>query len=213
MLTDFVLSTVPRTLSTDFVLTVIKPHPLDLLDLLDLLVMHHSQLHSLIRSSIRSCAPTSCDSCYLRARTSSDDKAVRHRGVAAGTPTPPRFACHFALVGQRRRPLKRTASQLMDARCDDEGGASGAPVQVAVVVAPNLVCGAGGPACECARLRVLFRRMRVWPRSASLCAPLTLDVERRPILCDLKSAALVPRRAYANRDILGGRQVVRLRRR
>ena len=138
---------------------------------------------------------------------------MRHHGVAAGTPTPPRFACHFALVGQRRRPLKRTASQLMDARCDDEGGASGAPVQVAVVVAPNLVCGAGGPACECARLRVLFRRMRVWPRSASLCAPLTLDVERRPILCDLKSAALVPRRAYANRDTLGGRQVVRLRRR
>jgi hypothetical protein len=54
MLTDFVLSTVPRTLSTDFVLTVIKPHPLDLLDLLDLLVINHSQLHdSLIRSSIR----------------------------------------------------------------------------------------------------------------------------------------------------------------
>ena len=46
MLTDFVLSTVPRTLSTDFVLSVIKPHPLDLLGVLDLP----------IRSSIRSFA-------------------------------------------------------------------------------------------------------------------------------------------------------------
>jgi hypothetical protein len=44
----------------------------------------------------------------------------------------------------------------MAARCDDEGGASGASEQVAVLVAPNLVCCAGGPACECARLRVLF---------------------------------------------------------
>ena len=47
MLTDFVLSTVPRTLSTDFVLSVIKPHPLGLLGVLDLPI--RSSIRSLIR--------------------------------------------------------------------------------------------------------------------------------------------------------------------
>ena len=80
----------------------------------------HSQLNSLLNSQVArpsfrrartvraNYSRLRHESCYLRARTSSDGKAGRHGGVAAGTPTPPRFACHFALVGQRRRPLKRS---------------------------------------------------------------------------------------------------------